>query len=83
MNPPGSILNLLRSILNPTAPRPPSNSAIKDGVDGNYISKGAKLMLLDNPEGKAVLETLEPEHAADQAATARSPNVGGVISSVA
>ena len=43
-------------------PRHPSRRASeKDGVEGNYISTGTDLVLIDSPEGLALLSSIHGE----------------------
>lgn len=48
---------------------------IKDGTEGNYISTGDDLVLLDSPEGLKVLSAMHAESVANQSPSA-SPSVG-------
>lgn len=59
----------------PTLSRGARWHGIKDGTEGNYISTGDDLVLLDSPEGLKVLSAMHAEAVANQATT-NSPPVG-------
>lgn len=57
----------------PTLSRGARWHGIKDGTEGNYISTGTDLVLIDSAEGLAVLSALHAEDVARDAATSSLP----------